>query len=730
MAKIRSSFIGAVACLLLSASVASAAQITVAWNANTESNIAGYIVEYGTASAPFSLSANVGNVTSWTFTSATPGVTYGFRVLAYNTSGERSDPSLSVFGTAEGANGTTLTADRGSLNFAVINGSQVRTAAQSIRLMKNGTGTVTWTASSSASWLQVSPASGSGTAILTVSLVPSAVPSSNATASITIATTGASNTINPITVGFARIAGSATTPPLGTVDSPANNITGVTGSIAITGWAVDDVDVTRVRIYRDGVGAEGTGLIWVGDATLVEDARPDVAALYPSLPRGYRAGWGYLMLTNMLPSLGNGTFRFSVYAEDEDGHATLLGTRTITCSNNTATQPFGAIDTPAPGESISGSSYNSFGWVLSRGTRRADPPGGGTVSVLIDGVAVGSPTGWSARSDLSALFPAAQFSGIAFAQGVFTFDTTSLAPGMHTMAWVVTDNQGGAAGVGSRYFRVFNSGSSLTAAPSSAAREGASAMVEASSAMVGGAARGGHADEWQQAKRDSSGVNARRGYDLNVPMRHYAADENGRVTVQGEELDRIEVQTNGATAGYLVTSAGLRPLPIGSRLDSATGTFTWQPGVAFIGTYDLAFVRRHASRLIRQDVRVVLNPKGSNRVGPQLVVDLAPAAGTDATGFTVAGWAADLDSPDGTGIQTIHAWAYPRNGGPALFVGEVSYGGSRPDVAAAFGDRFRDAGFGVRIDGLPVGTYDLALFPWSAAKRGWLPAKLVTIEIK
>ena len=724
MAKIRSSVAGALAYLLLSTSVASAAQITVAWNPNSETNIAGYIVEYGTSSAPFGQSANVGNVTQWTFTTATPGVTYGFRVIAYNTLGERSDPSIAVYGAADTAPGTaTLTADRGSLYFGFVSGStQIRTAPQTIRLNKAGTGTVTWTVTSSVPWLQVSPASGSNTGMVTVSLVPAAMPSSSSSASLTISASGVSNTVAPISVGLAAIPSSATTAPAGTVDSPTDNITGVTGSIALTGWAVDDIDVTRVRIYRDGIGGgEGTGLVFVGDAMMVEDARPDVAALYPSNPRGYRAGWGYLMLTNMLPSLGNGTFRFSVYAEDADGHSTLLGRRTMTVANNTATQPFGAIDTPAPGETVSGSVYNNFGWVLARGSRRADPVGGGTVTVMIDGVPVGSPGSWGARADLSALFPVGQYSGINFAQGVFGFNTTSLANGMHTIAWVVTDNQGAAAGVGSRYFRVFNTASlPLTAAATS------SAALASSAAMVDGA----QAAATSESLRDSSGVMARRGYDLELPMRKYSADVSGRVTLQSEELDRIELQTNGATAGYLVTANGLQPLPIGSQLDRATGTFTWQPGVAFIGAYDLAFVRRNGGALLRQDVRIVLNPKGSNRVGPQLVVDLAPAAGADANGAVVAGWAADLDSPDGTGIQMIHAWAYPRNGGPAIFVGEAAYGGLRPDVAGVFGDRFGESGFGLRVEGLPPGAYDLALFPWSAAKSAWLPAKLVAIEIK
>jgi hypothetical protein len=180
----------------------------------------------------------------------------------------------------------------------------------------------------------------------------------------------------------------------------------------------------------------------------------------------------------------------------------------------------------------------------------------------------------------------------------------------------------------------------------------------------------------------------------------------------------------------MLSGSALRPLPIGSRLDPATGTFVWQPGVGFVGSYDLAFVRHRGARVIRQDVRIVLNPKGSNRVGPQLVVDLAPGRDEDATNGIVAGWAADLDSPDGTGVQMIHVWAYPRNGGAPIFVADAAYGGTRPDVAEVFGDRFRDSGFGVRVQGLPPGTYDLALFPWSTARQAWLPAKLVPITVR
>ena len=40
----------------------------------------------------------------------------------------------------------------------------------------------------------------------------------------------------------------------------------------------------------------------------------------------------------------------------------------------------------------------NFGWVLSPGPRRADPPSGGTVQVVIDGAFISTvPDGWTSR---------------------------------------------------------------------------------------------------------------------------------------------------------------------------------------------------------------------------------------------------------------------------------------------------------------------------------------------
>jgi hypothetical protein len=75
---------------------------TLMWNANTESNLAGYRVHYGTVSGSPSANVDVGLVTSRTFTGLQPGTTYYFRVVAYNTSGQSSAPSAETSYTVPG----------------------------------------------------------------------------------------------------------------------------------------------------------------------------------------------------------------------------------------------------------------------------------------------------------------------------------------------------------------------------------------------------------------------------------------------------------------------------------------------------------------------------------------------------------------------------------------------------------------------------------------------------
>src|SRR4051812_15272918 len=53
-----------------------AASLAVMWDSNTESNLAGYTIVYGTAPNQYSNSVDVGNHTSYTFTDLNGGTRY------------------------------------------------------------------------------------------------------------------------------------------------------------------------------------------------------------------------------------------------------------------------------------------------------------------------------------------------------------------------------------------------------------------------------------------------------------------------------------------------------------------------------------------------------------------------------------------------------------------------------------------------------------------------------
>ena len=497
--------------------------------------------------------------------------------------------------------------------------------------------------------------------------------------------------------------------PIGIVDTPANNQVGVTGAVPFTGWAIDDIELTRVSICRSAFGGEvapidpncgSTAQIFLGFGVFIDGARPDVESIYPDVPHASRAGWGFMVLTNMLPNQGNGTYAFHMWARDQEGHATLLGSRTMTCANSTATLPFGAIDTPEQGGLVSGGSYVNFGWALTP-LKKTIPVDGSTITVLVDGASVGTVSYNHYRSDIASLFPGFYNSNGAI--GFKILDTTTLTNGSHTIVWVVSDNGGAVEGIGSRFFTVANGTSGLTSAVTADLRRAA-------------------------APSASTAITGRRGWDLDAPLRAFEPDPAGIVTVDSEEINRVELHVGrGYEAGYVRTAMGLRPLPVGSRFDSGSGVFTWAPGVGFVGRYDLTFTG--AGGPVRE-VRVVLHPKKTGRRGTQVVIDTPGWQQDVGQPFALGGWAADFDAPEGTGIATLHAWAYPLAGGPPVFLGAAGYGGARPDVAGAYGAQFEASGFGLTVDSLVPGNYDLAVFAWSRARADFIPASVVRVTVR
>ena len=74
-------------------STASAGSVTVAWDANQESDLKGYILYYGSASGNYTSNIDIGNQTQYTITDLQDGVNYYFAVTAYNDADYESDYS-------------------------------------------------------------------------------------------------------------------------------------------------------------------------------------------------------------------------------------------------------------------------------------------------------------------------------------------------------------------------------------------------------------------------------------------------------------------------------------------------------------------------------------------------------------------------------------------------------------------------------------------------------------
>lgn len=74
-----------------------AATVSISWNANTESDLAGYRVHYGTAKGSYSNHINVGNTTSWQISNLAAGTNYYFTLTAYDTAGNESLPSAETY---------------------------------------------------------------------------------------------------------------------------------------------------------------------------------------------------------------------------------------------------------------------------------------------------------------------------------------------------------------------------------------------------------------------------------------------------------------------------------------------------------------------------------------------------------------------------------------------------------------------------------------------------------
>lgn len=501
------------------------------------------------------------------------------------------------------ASSPVLSVSRTHMNFTVmLSGTEVDTMTGSQRffIVNTGGGSLEWSAAASDNWIDVSPSAGTGDALVSVSLNPTGLTIGENTGSLVISATEALDSPQTITINLRVADNSEDTPPRGSFDTPLEG-SQVSGSIPVTGWAIDDVDVTAVKIYRDPVPGEGPGLVYIMDASFVEGARPDVEALYTGFPNNSTAGWGYLMPTIFLPNGGNGIYTLHVEAVDTRGHKTLLGNKTIICDNANAVKPFGTIDTPAPDEITSGTAFINWGWVLTPQPNYI-PYDGSTISVLIDGKDQGSPQYNVYRQDIARLLPG--YINSNGAGGYYSIDTSAFTTGMHTISWNVTDSAGNTDGIGSRYFIIINPGASGSSTASShQVRRSKSQALSLKDAPA------------PHSHRISTYLSVHSGWQRGqrICKRITKSGEKGIFYINIKELEPLEVAPEPGivyTAANMLAAGKLRPLPPGASLNPRTGTFHWMPGPGFNGAYTVVLTGRKLDGEIFTDYMLInIKPK-------------------------------------------------------------------------------------------------------------------------
>jgi hypothetical protein len=316
-----------------------------------------------------------------------------------------------------------------------------------------------------------------------------------------------------------------------------------------------------------------------------------------------------MLLTNMLPNGGNGTYQLLAYATDLSGHEVLLGSKTITCNNAAAILPFGAIDTPARGGLASGSAYVNFGWALTP-QPKSIPVNGSTITVWIDGLPLGHPVYDNYRGDIATLFPG--YANSNGAVGYFSLNTTGYADGVHTIAWSVADSAGAIDGIGSRYFSIQNAAGGAPGSPASSTASGSA--VDSLQQQTGIRP----ASELDQIPEDRQHpLYVKCGFGADQQPEIVVPDSDGNLVVMMPAVSRIAICLNDGLLqterennqeNYLGKGRGLRlrsgnssgnirfeafelvgdelrPLPIGATFDPERGVLFWQPGPGFHGKF-------------------------------------------------------------------------------------------------------------------------------------------------
>ncbi|HTQ81621.1 MAG TPA: Ig-like domain-containing protein [Thermoanaerobaculia bacterium] len=126
--------------------------------------------------------------------------------------------------------------------------------------------------------------------------------------------------IAEIPVTFSCADYGVTDPSVGQIDIPPAGLL-YSGTVQVTGWALDYQGITLVTLLVDG-NTQGTGFLTL--------PRPGISALYPGYPQSATPGFSLPLDTH---KLSNGVHSIQVIASDTLGSDTLLGEVRVTVAN-------------------------------------------------------------------------------------------------------------------------------------------------------------------------------------------------------------------------------------------------------------------------------------------------------------------------------------------------------------------------------------------------------------
>lgn len=218
----------------------------------------------------------------------------------------------------------------------------------------------------------------------------------------------------------------------------------------------------------------------------------------------------------------------------------------------------------------------------------------------------------------------------------------------------------------------------------------------------------------------------------------WAVDRNESI---GAGVDAVHVyafpNNNGTFGGGIFLGGATTGLPrgdvgtvFGSQFTNSGFSLTVSPTQLQAGAYRIVSYGRSTvsgSFNVQQSRDITVNACTQT-----MALDRPGNNSTVGSAFTLSGWAVDRCASSGSGVDTVHVYAFPLvNGtfGGGIFLGSAAYGQSRSDVGAILGSQATNSGFSLSASGLTAGAYRVVAYARSSVSGTFNQSRFADITI-